>query len=92
VNVAGDAVYGEVHLYLAASTGDGRRRWPEALTTLERLHPDAFVAGHKREQDSDDPDLIERTRRYIEDFSAAFDKATTYTELYESMVSLYRAG
>jgi glyoxylase-like metal-dependent hydrolase (beta-lactamase superfamily II) len=89
VMVAGDAVYGEVHLYLAESTGDGRQRWLDALTTLERLHPGAVVAGHKREHDSDDPDLIDRTRRYIENFSAGFDKATTYTELYESMVALY---
>lgn len=87
--IAGDAVYGDIHLYLAESTGDGRQRWLDALTTLERLHPGAVVAGHKREQDSDHPDLIDHTRRYIEDFSAAFDKATTYTELYETMVALY---
>jgi metallo-beta-lactamase superfamily protein len=59
------------------------------LTILERLRPGAVVAGHKREGDADDPDLINRTRRYLEDFSAAFDKATHYTELYESMVALY---
>jgi hypothetical protein len=67
---------------------NGRQRGLDALTTLERLHPGAVAAGHKREQDSDHPDLIDDTRRYIEDFSAAFDKAT-YTELYETMVTLH---
>src|SRR5689334_18387173 len=46
--VGGDAVYGEVHLYLAESSGDGRRRWLDALATLEQLRPAAVVAGHRR--------------------------------------------
>jgi glyoxylase-like metal-dependent hydrolase (beta-lactamase superfamily II) len=87
--VAGDAVYGDVHLYLAESKGEGRRRWLDALTTLEELGPVAVVAGHKREDDPDDPEFIGRTRRYIEDFSAAFDKASNFADLYESMAGLY---
>jgi hypothetical protein len=58
-------------------------RWPTGFTLARSWRV------HKREHESDDPDLIGRTRRYIERFSAAFDKAATSTELYESMVALY---
>ncbi|WP_211326769.1 MBL fold metallo-hydrolase [Micromonospora noduli] len=87
--VAGDAVYGDVHLYLAESTGGGSDRWLEALDTIEGLRPSAVVSGHKRDGDADSPDDIGRTRRYIEDFSAALRKTANYQELYDSMLALH---
>jgi glyoxylase-like metal-dependent hydrolase (beta-lactamase superfamily II) len=87
--VAGDAVYGDVHLYLGESGGRGRRDWLDALDAIERLRPSAVVAGHKRDGDADSPDDIGRTRRYIEDFTAAAEKAGGFTDLYEAMVDLY---
>jgi glyoxylase-like metal-dependent hydrolase (beta-lactamase superfamily II) len=87
--VAGDAVYGDVHLYLAESKEDGRQAWLNALDTIERLQPSAVVSGHKRDHDPDSPQDIDRTRRYIHDFTAAAEKATSHTDLYEAMVALY---
>jgi glyoxylase-like metal-dependent hydrolase (beta-lactamase superfamily II) len=87
--VAGDAVYGDVNLYLAEAKGDGKREWLAALDTIEELQPSTVVAGHKRDGDADSPDDIGRTRRYIEDFSAAVEKAGNFTDLYEAMVALY---
>jgi glyoxylase-like metal-dependent hydrolase (beta-lactamase superfamily II) len=87
--VAGDAVYGDVHLYLAESKGTGRRDWLDALDTLERLAPTAVVAGHKRDGDPNRPQDIARTRRYIQQFDVAVEKADTYLDLYEAMVDLY---
>jgi glyoxylase-like metal-dependent hydrolase (beta-lactamase superfamily II) len=87
--VAGDAVYGDVHLYLAESKDGGRRAWLDALDALERLAPVAVVAGHKRDGDPDSPEDIARTRRYIEEFDAAAEKAGGYLDLYEAMVELY---
>ena len=87
--VAGDAVYGDVNLYLVEAKGDGRQQWLDALDTIERLQPAAVVAGHKRDGDADSPENIGQTRRYIEDFSAAVEKAGNYTDLYEAMVALY---
>lgn len=87
--VAGDAVYGDVHLYLAESQGTGRRDWLDALDTLERLAPSAVVSGHKRDGDPDSPEDITRTRRYIQQFDAAAEKADSYLDLYEAMVALY---
>ncbi len=46
--VAGDAVYNDVHVYLAESNADSRKVWIAALDTIESLKPGAVVAGHKR--------------------------------------------
>ena len=87
--VAGDAVYGEVHVYLVEAKGSGRQQWLGALDAIERLRPSAVVAGHKRDGDADGPEYIGRTRRYIEDFTAAAEKASSFTDLYEAMIALY---
>ena len=87
--VSGDAVYGDVHLYLGEAKGSGTVEWLSALDTVENLQPSAVVAGHKRDGDADSPDNIGRTRRYIEDFTIAAEKARSYTDLYEAMVALY---
>ncbi len=86
---AGDAVYGDVHLYLAESTGTGRGDWLAALDTIEELAPTAVVSGHKRDGDPDSPEDITRTRRYIQDFDTAAKKATGHQDLYDAMVTLY---
>lgn len=87
--VAGDAVYGDVHLYLAESKGTGRRDWLAAIETIEKLSPTAVVSGHKRDGDPDSPEDIARTQRYIHDFDTAAEKATGYQDLYDAMVALY---
>ena len=87
--VAGDAVYGDVNLYLGEAKGNGRRDWLDALDTIEQLQPGAIVAGHKRDGDADSPEDIGKTRRYIEDFTAAAEKAHNFTDLYEAMVAVY---
>lgn len=87
--VAGDAVYGDVHLYLAESKGTGRADWLAALDAIEQLAPVAVVSGHKRDGDPDSPEDIARTRRYLRDFDAAAEKAGGYQELYDAMVALY---
>jgi glyoxylase-like metal-dependent hydrolase (beta-lactamase superfamily II) len=87
--VAGDVVYGDVHLYLAEAKGNGWRDWLDALDTIEKLEPRAVVAGHKRDGDPDDPDDISRTRDYIEAFTAAAEKADGFADLYEAMLAMY---
>ncbi|POX58104.1 MBL fold metallo-hydrolase [Streptomyces sp. Ru62] len=87
--VAGDAVYGDVHLYLAESGGTGRRDWLDALDAIERLAPAAVVSGHQRDGDPHSPEDIARTRRYIQDFDEAAAKASSHEDLYGAMVALY---
>jgi glyoxylase-like metal-dependent hydrolase (beta-lactamase superfamily II) len=87
--VAGDAVYNDVHLYLAESSAEGRREWLAALDKIESLGPRAVVAGHKRPGNDDSPRNIEQTRRYIRDFEQVLEKTRTAQELYEGMRALY---
>ncbi|MBV1854358.1 MBL fold metallo-hydrolase [Catellatospora tritici] len=87
--VAGDVVYGNVHLYLAEAKETGAQQWLDALDILERLQPRAVVAGHKEDGGPDDPEQIGRTRGYINDFTAAAAQAAGFADLFEAMVARY---
>ena len=87
--VAGDAVYNDVHLYLAESTAPLRQEWIAALNTIEALNPRAVVASHKRPENEDDPRIIEQTRQYIRDFDRLAETTTTAQELYDKMLELH---
>lgn len=87
--VAGDAVYDDVHLYLAESGGGGIDAWLAGLDVLEALRPTAVVAGHRPSEASDDPRYIEETRRYLRAFATAAEKTTTALDLYNAIVDEY---
>ena len=87
--VAGDVVYGDVHLYLAEANANGTQEWLDALDAIEKLRPSVVVAGHKRDGDADNPEDIGRTRRYIRDFTSAAENAGSFMDLYQAMVALY---
>ncbi|KAF5999292.1 MBL fold metallo-hydrolase [Streptomyces sp. WAC00263] len=87
--VAGDAVYNDVHLYLAESPAEGRRAWLDALDTIAALEPEAVVAGHKNPARPDDPKAIAETRRYIHDFEAVAEHTKTTLDLYRGMLELH---
>jgi glyoxylase-like metal-dependent hydrolase (beta-lactamase superfamily II) len=84
--IAGDVIYNNVHLMLAASDADGRASWLRALDTVEALAPAAIVAGHKDPQADDDPRHIEETRRYILDFERGLGTTSSTLEMYEYML------
>jgi glyoxylase-like metal-dependent hydrolase (beta-lactamase superfamily II) len=69
--VAGDAVYDDIHLYLAESADGGIDAWLAALDVIEALRPVAVVAGHRPADGSDDPRYIDETRRYLRAFATA---------------------
>jgi glyoxylase-like metal-dependent hydrolase (beta-lactamase superfamily II) len=86
---AGDAVYNDVHLYLAESNAKSRRQWIAALDKTESLNPRAVIASHKRPGRADSPQIIEETRQYIRDFDQLAETTTTAQELYDKMLELY---
>ena len=87
--VAGDAVYNDVHLYLAESDPGRRKAWIAAIDTIEALNPRAVVSGHKRAGRPDDPHTLEETRRYIRDFDRVAAATTTARDLYDQMLAIY---
>lgn len=87
--VAGDAVYDEVHLYLAESVAGGIEHWLAALDVLDALHPIAVVSGHRQAGASDDPRYIDETRRYLKAFATAESRTSTALELYNAVLEEY---
>jgi glyoxylase-like metal-dependent hydrolase (beta-lactamase superfamily II) len=86
---AGDAVYNDVHLYLAESSRDQREAWLHALDIIDSLHPEHVIAGHKRPGRDDGPHTIDETRQYINDFESAAARTSTALELYTAMLELH---
>jgi len=86
---AGDAVYNDVHLYLAEGGNGGIERWFAALDTIDSLQPSTVIAGHKRDGAEDGPENIEETRRYLQDFEAEARRADNARDLYDAMISRY---
>ena len=87
--VAGDAVYNDVHVYLAESNSDSRREWLAALDAIESLRPNAVVAGHKRPGATDAPNTVGETRQYICDFDRIAAETHSAQDLYNRMLALY---
>jgi len=87
--VAGDAVYNDVHLYLAESDPDRRKEWITAIDTIEALNPRAVIAGHKRAGRADDPRTLEETREYIRDFDRIDAATHTARDLYDQMLAIH---
>jgi glyoxylase-like metal-dependent hydrolase (beta-lactamase superfamily II) len=87
--IAGDAVYNDVHLYLAESDPELRKAWISAIDTIAALKPRAVISGHKRAGRDDDPRTLEETRQYIRDFDRIDAATTTARELYDQMLALY---
>jgi glyoxylase-like metal-dependent hydrolase (beta-lactamase superfamily II) len=87
--VAGDAVYNDVHQYLAESGSQGRLDWLAGLDIVEGLSPRAVVAGHKRYGKDDNPRTIDETRQYIRDFDRLDKETSTAEELYRRMLAIY---
>jgi glyoxylase-like metal-dependent hydrolase (beta-lactamase superfamily II) len=88
--VAGDLAYNGVHQYFAESlTHQKRMEWIAALEKIEALKPSAVIAGHKRETNSDAPNIIEETRQHIRDFDRLVDSTSSTRELYDAMLALY---
>jgi len=87
--VVGDAVYNDVHLYLAESNTKTRSEWINALDKIKSLNPSAVIAAHKRPGNPDSPKIVEETIQYILDFDRLAEMTTTAQELYDKMLEFY---
>jgi hypothetical protein len=87
--VAGDAVYGETRPYLGETSEQSRLNWITAIENIAALNPHAVVAGHRKPEDGENPQYLEATRKYIQDFNRLNHETKTARELYDKMLSLY---
>ena len=90
--MAGDAAYNGVHLYLAESNPQTRRKWIAALDEIEALKPRAVIAGQKKPENDDNPRIIEETRQYIYDFDRLAKTSTTARVFATRCWSFIRIG
>ena len=86
---AGDAVYNGVYLQLRESSAATRQEWIAALDTIQSLHPEVVIAGHKKPGSADGPENIEATRVYIRDFEQALVEEDAAEDVYQAMISRY---
>lgn len=87
--VAGDAVYDDVHLYLAESAAGGIDAWLAGIDVIAALRPTAVIAGHRPADASNDQRYIDETRRYLRAFADAADEAATALDLYNAVFDEY---
>ncbi|KAB2446136.1 MBL fold metallo-hydrolase [Bacillus thuringiensis] len=87
--VGGDAVYNDIHLYMAETNKQTRLEWITVLDKLEALNPLTVVAGHKKPENGDNPKIITETRNYIQDFNKLEEITASSQELYAKMLELY---
>src|SRR5215469_10165389 len=73
--VAGDVAYNHCHMYVGATTTDGRAEWMAALDRLATLNPAAVVAGHKNPTQGDSPEILADSRGYLEYYGQLRDAA-----------------
>jgi len=87
--VAGDVAYNHCHMYVGATTTDGRAEWMAALDRLATLNPAAVVAGHKNPTQGDSPEILADSRGYLEYYGQLRDAALPDQELFDAMVNRY---
>jgi glyoxylase-like metal-dependent hydrolase (beta-lactamase superfamily II) len=87
--VGGDVVYNGIHPYLGETDTPSRLDWISTLDKLERLNPEAVVAGHKVPENDDAPRIITETRQYLRDFNRLDAATATARELYDAMLEIY---
>jgi glyoxylase-like metal-dependent hydrolase (beta-lactamase superfamily II) len=87
--VTGDVAYNHCHMYVGASTADGRAEWITALDKLAALHPVAVVTGHKNPTQGNPPSVLAESPDYIEYYGKLREAGLTDEGVFDAMVSRY---
>jgi glyoxylase-like metal-dependent hydrolase (beta-lactamase superfamily II) len=87
--VAGDVAYNGVHQYLLESRNGGLESWLAAIETVEGLHPNAVVAGHKNRALPDDPAILDQTRDYLVNARRLLAEKPAPRQFFDQMLALY---
>ena len=88
--IAGDIVFNQVNVWLAASSPSSRAAWRQTIKDIAALKPLIVVAGHKRSADlPDTPDVLTATSNYLADFDSAKRGASTPEQIVSTMQQKY---
>jgi glyoxylase-like metal-dependent hydrolase (beta-lactamase superfamily II) len=87
--IAGDIVYGGVHVWTADSNADGRKSWAASLDKLSALKPETVVPGHYLPGTPKDASAIAHTKQYLQVFDEELPKAKDAATLITSMKSKF---
>jgi glyoxylase-like metal-dependent hydrolase (beta-lactamase superfamily II) len=88
--VVGDAVYANTHPYLGeAKSESSRLEWIAALDRIAALYPKNVVGGHSDPSKGHDPQAIEETKVYLQNFNRLCEETETAEELYHRLLDLY---
>jgi len=89
--IAGDVVYGDVHLYLReALNPEGRQAWLASLDELAALNPQQIIPGHASPTyQAPGLEPLEQTRQYLLEFDRAVAESATLEEARSALMTRY---
>jgi hypothetical protein len=85
-------VYANTHPYLGESgTATKRREWIATLDKIAALGPEHVVGGQSDPSKGFQPEAVQETKTYLENFDRISSRTGTAEELYERMMEIYPA-
>jgi glyoxylase-like metal-dependent hydrolase (beta-lactamase superfamily II) len=84
--IVGDIAYNDVHVNIASTDHAKRLAWMDSLRTIDRLHPEIVVAGHRRPNAEDTAQTIPDTIAYLQDFDDVLSKKLSVADTISWML------
>ena len=89
--IAGDVAYNGIHMWMAGSTDESRRRWLEALDVIEALKPRHIITGHAdpAAPDHDAARILDESREYLSSYDTCARESGSPEELVARMMKTH---
>lgn len=87
--IAGDIVFGNVHVWTRDSNAAQRKAWIKTRDEIAALAPATVIAGHKDPKAKDDLAAVRGTREYLEAFDAAVASSKGAAEVQQKLKAKY---
>lgn len=87
--IVGDIAYNDVHPTLIDSDHETRQAWIQTLAELQTLNPDIVVAAHRRQDATDDAQVLADTIAYIQDADRVLATGPSAAQFIEHMLAAH---
>lgn len=87
--IVGDIAYNDVHPTLIDSDHETRQAWIHTLTELQTLNPDIVVAAHRRQDATDDAQVLADTIAYLQDADRVLATGPRAAQFVEHMLAAH---